>query len=229
MPPTPRSSHASSPAELLEQNEAERRGTPFLFYRDGDGAQRILRLDEQATPVTLGRGEGNDVCLDWDDNVSRLHAELVRIGGEWALVDDGLSRNGSYLNGERVATRRRLNDGDVLRLGLTAITYRAPALRDRSSTALASSVPTAAELSPAQRRVLLALARPFREANSFATPATNQQIAEELFLSVDAVKGHLRVMFEKFGVQALPQNQKRARLVERAFLAGVVTERDLER
>jgi hypothetical protein len=46
-------------------------------------------------------------------------------------------------------------------------------------------------------------------------------------LSVDAVKTHLRVLFAKFGVERLPQNQKRIRLVERAFYGGVVSERDL--
>jgi hypothetical protein len=44
---------------------------------------------------------------------------------------------------------------------------------------------------------------------------------------VDAVKAHLRVLFEKFGVSHLPQNEKRLRLVEAAFHSGVVTERDL--
>ena len=51
--------------------------------------------------------------------------------------------------------------------------------------------------------------------------------SDELFLSVEAVKTHLRVLFGKFGVEDLPQNQKRARLVERAFQTGIVNERDL--
>ena len=59
------------------------------------------------------------------------------------------------------------------------------------------------------------------------TPATNQQIATELFLSVEAVKTHLRALGVKFGVQDLPQNQKRTKLVERAFATGVITHHDL--
>ena len=48
-------------------------------------------------------------------------------------------------------------------------------------------------------------------------------------LSVEAVKTHLRTLFQRFGVEDLPQNAKRARLVELAFETGVVVPRDLER
>jgi DNA-binding CsgD family transcriptional regulator len=85
----------------------------------------------------------------------------------------------------------------------------------------------AAGVSPAQKRVLIALCRPFKDSAAFATPATNQQIADELTLSVEAVKTHLRALFEKFGVTELPQNQKRVGLVERALQSGLVAERDL--
>ena len=54
-------------------------------------------------------------------------------------------------------------------------------------------------LTPAQRRVLVALCRPFKD-STYATPATNQQIADELVVSVDAVKSTLRALFEVFGV-----------------------------
>ena len=86
---------------------------------------------------------------------------------------------------------------------------------------------TAAGVSPAQKRVLVALCRPFKDGAAFATPSTNGDIADELHLSVDAVKTHLRALFEKFGVEDLPQNQKRVALVERALQSGLISERDL--
>ena len=82
-------------------------------------------------------------------------------------------------------------------------------------------------LTEAQKRVLYALCRPFRDSTAFVTPPTNEQIGKELFLSVDAVKKHLRALFQKFGVEHLPQNEKRARLVERAFAAGLISGQDL--
>jgi pSer/pThr/pTyr-binding forkhead associated (FHA) protein len=84
--------------------------------------------------VTLGRGPAADVWLAWDDQVSRVHAQLDRVGDDWLVVDDGLSANGTFLNDERVSGRRRLRDGDVLRIGGTELVYRAPLEGDGSAT-----------------------------------------------------------------------------------------------
>jgi hypothetical protein len=227
MPESPIASHASSPQELRERIEAERRGVPFLVYRDGDGHQQLVELRDE-NRRSIGRRPDNDIALVWDRGVSRVHAELERVGGEWTVTDDGLSQNGSYLNGARIVGRRRVHDGDAMRFGETIIVFSAPFERNTEPTsAQASSAPDVASLTETQRKVLIALCRPFRYSGSFATPATNQAIADELFLSVDAVKTHLRVLFQKFGVGDLPQNQKRAQLVWRAFQTGVVNARDL--
>jgi len=53
------------------------------------------------------------------------------------------------------------------------------------------------------------------------------EIADALHLSVDAVKAHLRSLFQRFGIEHLPQNQKRSRLVAEAFQRGMLTQRDL--
>lgn len=82
--------------------------------------------------------------------------------------------------------------------------------------------PTDVRLTDTQLGILAALCRPIASGNHFATPATNQEIADEVFLSVDAVKGHLRTLYRKFGIEDLPHNQKRARLVELAIEGGYV-------
>jgi pSer/pThr/pTyr-binding forkhead associated (FHA) protein len=123
---SPLNPHPSSPAELQARIQAERDGLPFLLLRDGAGTHRVVRLAAAAERLTIGRGEGVDVALDWDDRVSRVHAELERVGDAWALVDDGLSRNGSFVNGKRLRGRRRLDDADELRFGGTRLLYRSP-------------------------------------------------------------------------------------------------------
>jgi pSer/pThr/pTyr-binding forkhead associated (FHA) protein len=214
-------------AELKARTEAERTGVPFLLYRDGEDRQRLFSFERDVVQASVGRRETSDLVLDWDDQVSRLHAQFERVEQDWTVVDDGLSRNGTFVNGERLTGRRRLSDGDSLRFGATTMIFRSPQVDEQAGTAVASQIPTAVDLSTTQRRVLVALCRPYKDGTAFATPATNQQVADELFLSVDAVKTHLRVLFAKFGIEQLPQNQKRIRLVERAFYAGLITERDL--
>jgi pSer/pThr/pTyr-binding forkhead associated (FHA) protein len=218
---------ATSATELKAQIEAEREGRPFLVYRDGADAQRILALTDGAGEIWVGRREAADVRLDWDEEVSGLHAQLEIVRGDCTVVDDGLSRNGSYVNGERVRGRKLLRDGDVIRFGRSLVLYRAPGAAGGDSTVISADLLEAGGISPAQRRVLVALCRPYKDGASFATPATNQGIGDELHLSVDAVKTHLRALFEKFGVGDLPQNQKRVALVERALQSGLVSERDL--
>jgi pSer/pThr/pTyr-binding forkhead associated (FHA) protein len=226
MPESPISPHLATPAELKERLALEREGQPFLAYRDEAGSQRLTRLP-RAREITIGRDSDTDVSLEWDQHVSGLHAELRRAGGEWLVVDDGLSRNGTFVNEERVVGRRRLRDRDQVRVGRTVLVFRDPIARPRRSTAVASEAESHPELSPAQRRVLVSLCRPFHEGDAFARPPTNQQIADELFLSVAAVKTHLRLLFQRFGVEDLPHNEKRARLARLALESGAVSSADL--
>ncbi|HEX4279574.1 MAG TPA: FHA domain-containing protein [Solirubrobacteraceae bacterium] len=213
-----------SPTELKEVIAAERTGHPFLVWRTEDGEQRLLLLDQANWRVSIGRDPAADVPLPWDAEVSRTHALLEQVGRGWMLVDDGLSRNGSFVNGARVVGRRRLTDKDRLVVGATTVTYRETS-GGTTQTASAIDTPAAILLSPMQRKVLIALVRPVHESDS-ATPATNRQIAEEVFLTVDAVKAHLRVLFERYGLSELPQNEKRARLVATVLDAGVLLPRE---
>jgi pSer/pThr/pTyr-binding forkhead associated (FHA) protein len=188
--------------------------------------QRILVVPEGQRELWIGRSDGADLRLPWDREVSKLHAQLEFVGGDCTLVDDGLSTNGSFVNEERVSGRRRLDDGDVLRIGRTRILFRSPG-EAQESTVVASEAITAAGVSPAQKRVLVALCRPFKDGATFATPASNAEIAAELHLSVDAVKTHLRALFEKFGLAEVPQSQKRVTLVQRVMQSGLIGPRDL--
>jgi hypothetical protein len=199
----------------------------YLVYQDENAHQRSFPLDVDAERVRIGRGEVAELRLAWDKEVSRVHAELEQLGDTWAVIDDGLSANGTYVNGERLAGRRRLAAGDEIRVGGTGLVFRATNEEGSATFIPAVDEAPAVQLSRMQRAVLVALCRPFRVDATKGLPATNQQIADELYVSVDAVKMHLRALFQKFAISELPQNQKRARLAVLAFERGVIGEHDL--
>jgi pSer/pThr/pTyr-binding forkhead associated (FHA) protein len=217
-------SFALSPAERSDLLDADRRGEPYIAYRDRSGSLSLLALEERDR-VAVGRGIESDLSLDWDEEVSRVHALFERVAGRWTIVDDGLSRNGTFVNGQRIVGRRALTDRDVLRFGHTDVLFCAP--EDRmEETPLAKDAARLVRLSEAQRRVLVALCRP-ASAGELLVTASNAEIAGELSVSVEAVRTHLKALFQRFEVPDLPQNRKRSELARRALAAGIVTERDL--
>jgi pSer/pThr/pTyr-binding forkhead associated (FHA) protein len=211
------------PVELQALVLAERERRPFLFLRDADAQLLVHTLD--ADRVVIGRAPGSELEIPWDPRVSGVHAYLENRGNHWMIEDDGLSRNGTFVAGERLQGQRILRDGDVIKVGDTRLGFRHPG----PSQVVATIVGTgdqAPQVSDAQRRVLVELCRPLiTEGRS--TPATNQEIAEHLYLSLAAVKSHLSVLFERFSLNELPQNQKRVLLAQRALEGAIVRAVDL--
>jgi len=204
--------------------ELQRRGVPFLVASDSADRQRIYVLEPHDGVLWIGRGAACDISVDWDASTSRCHAELRRLPECWAIIDDGLSRNGTYVDGARICGRRRLRDGDVVRVGSCELTFR-PAGGSADGTLPAESLAAAPALTPMQRRVLTALCRPLHAAEGPTSPASNAEIAAELVLSIATVKTHIRALFAAFGVEDLPHNRKRMRLAELARRAGLAGER----
>jgi hypothetical protein len=223
----PLAPHSLAPRELKAVLEAERAGEPFLAYRDADRRLDLYVLGRHDGAITVGRRLETDLSIPWDAEVSGLHAALQRLGGEWTIEDDGLSTNGTFVGEARTRGRHRLRNGDRVRVGRTVLVYNAAETGEVGKTATAGERMALPPLTDSQRRVLLALCRPYRDGGRYAAPTSNQQIADEVFLSVDAVKTHLRTLFGRFELTDLPQNQKRARLAEIALEHGIVSDRDL--
>jgi pSer/pThr/pTyr-binding forkhead associated (FHA) protein len=71
-----------------------------------------------AMPVAIGRGGQNEVPLEGDEFASAQHARFEsKRDGLW--VEDIGSTNGTFVNGARVTTPRRLAKGDIVRVGQT--------------------------------------------------------------------------------------------------------------
>jgi hypothetical protein len=74
--------HVATPEELRSRIEAERRGSPFLLYRDGAGEQAILTLEELDPTDDRPPARQRDRA-GVDSEVSRVHAALQRVGEDW--------------------------------------------------------------------------------------------------------------------------------------------------
>lgn len=113
-------------------------GPPFLRYRGpSDGISTYALQGERA--VTIGRTDDADLSLSWDPSVSSVHAQLEPLGSQWLISDDGLSRNGTFVNGQRLGARRRLRDGDLVRVGSTTLSFHDPGAERRDTTTIGDS------------------------------------------------------------------------------------------
>ncbi len=84
----------------------------LLIDRPGAAAlDRLFETDE----VVVGRSKDADLTVD-DSSVSRRHARFYRADDVWFVEDLG-SRNGTELNGRRVAGAERVGSGDVVAVG----------------------------------------------------------------------------------------------------------------
>jgi hypothetical protein len=186
--------------------------TPFLRIED---TGEVVSLRGEVT--TVGRGRGVDIRLD-DPSVSRLHAELVRRGPYVYVVDLGLSRNGTRVNGRPVA-RRVLDDGDVLSFGAARCRIGG-VLREDLAAETELRRPAAPELTRREFDVLTSLCRPALSDEAFAMPATAHEIAVDLVVTEAAVKQHLLRLYQKFRVPEGPN--RRTRLANEVVALGLV-------
>jgi sigma-B regulation protein RsbU (phosphoserine phosphatase) len=94
---------------------------PELTIRTA-GRTRVIRLDGER--YSLGRLRSNDLSFPDDSSLSKQHMALEREGPSWVVLDLG-SRNGTFVNGLRVAGRQRLEPGDAIRAGQTTLKFGA--------------------------------------------------------------------------------------------------------
>jgi hypothetical protein len=184
---------------------------PFLRVEDSG---EVVSLRGEVT--TVGRGRGVDIRLD-DPSVSRLHAELVRRGPYVYVVDLGLSRNGTRVNGRPIA-RRVLSEGDVLSFGAARCRIGGIPQEDLEEAELRRAA--APDLTRREVDVLTALCRPALSDEAFAMPATAHEIATDLVVTEAAVKQHLLRLYQKFRVPEGPN--RRTRLANEVVALGLV-------
>ncbi len=141
----------------------------------------------------------------------------------WSIRDLG-SRNGTYLNGEKITAERVLRSGDEVRVGKSRLLFLE--VRDSGEPVdEATIVAHAGQLPPRLTRrevdVLMVLCRPLVSDDAFPEPASVRRMAGELFVTEAAVKQHLQNLYDKFAIPT--EGDRRVRLANEALRRGAVT------
>ena len=113
-----------------------------LTITSPDGKTKTILLEGDT--LSLGRSGANELCYAEDAGLSRQHMLLERDGEDWTVRDLG-SKNGTFLNGVRIADKQRLKPGDRIVTSRVALTYeqaKAGANRTVFFEGLGSSVPS---------------------------------------------------------------------------------------
>src|SRR5580700_5303864 len=91
-----------------------------LLIHTPDGGTRPLALDRER--FTLGRSSANELCYPEDAGLSRQHLALERDGDTWTVRDLG-SKNGTFVNGNRISSPFALGKNDRVTAGHIALDF----------------------------------------------------------------------------------------------------------
>lgn len=226
----PQRLHWLTPVELKRVMEAAREGLALLLWKD-DVKVLHLRQLRPDTEYFIGRSDDMSVPLSWDGRVSGLHAKLVCAGGEWLVTDDGWSKNGTFVNEERVDRSARLREKDVIRIGRTQLGFRAAVgVRDLPFTTTDTRTRTLPKFDEADRAILVELCRIYftAEPPGQLVSATNKDIALALHLAEVTVSHRLRRMYARADINH-GKNANRTALMQLVIGNSVITARQYER
>jgi pSer/pThr/pTyr-binding forkhead associated (FHA) protein len=104
--------------QVRVRHTAEQKATLRILLPTGDVFDREITQTE----TQMGKGPRNDIVIA-DPAVSAAHAVIRIEDGEYVVSDIG-SRNGTFVNGERISATHALKHGDVIGMGLSKLTFR---------------------------------------------------------------------------------------------------------
>ena len=146
------------------------------------------------------------------------------LGSAWSVRDVG-SRNGTYINGEKISAERVLRSGDELRVGNSRLIFWEVKQADEATfseaTVSVEPVQPPPRLTRRELDVLEVLCRPLVSDDPFPEPASVRRMAGELFVTEAAVKQHLQNLYDKFAIPT--EGDRRVRLANEAIRRGAVT------
>jgi hypothetical protein len=177
----------------------------------------LERIPLQGEGITIGQAPTNDIPLAFDRTVSGVHCVVEPVASRWC-VRDLSSRNGTFVNGERIWWEQPLRAGDEIRVGTVRFVARLDDAGVHGDETVGAE--TGPALTRREREVLIALCSPMFSREVFREPASTRQIASDLVVTEAAVKQHLSRLYDKFAI--FEQEGRRARLANEAIRRGAV-------
>lgn len=218
-PTTPRATH-----EFHLEESVRAKGHAYVRYRDGD-TFRVVSLVPASSVLYIGRDEGCAVRIENDGRVSRRHARLIFGAGQWS-IEDGPSRNGTYVERRRTVGEHILIDGSRISVGRTTLSFHSPATSTIVTTLVEHPTERRLHPTPTQRKVLVELARPFMVRSAeFGVAPTNAAIAAMLGYQVSTIRDAISDLYRQAGLTR-GASEQRAALVRLAIREGSVLPED---
>jgi hypothetical protein len=106
---------------VLQEEKEEAELSASLTCTSGPHAGEVFELRSGIT--TVGRASDNTIALSGDKEMSRRHAVISRESGKF-IIQDQNSLNGTFVNNEQISGPRYLEDGDIIRVGVSILTYQ---------------------------------------------------------------------------------------------------------
>jgi pSer/pThr/pTyr-binding forkhead associated (FHA) protein len=116
-------------AKSLLFRESER----LITVRDGRGMGTIRRDGiKMRKDIRIGRWSGCGIRMDEDDRTaSRHHARVLSEGGEY-FIEDICSASGTFVDGEKIDRKRKLEDGAEIRIGKALMQFRSGGMEGKA-------------------------------------------------------------------------------------------------
>ncbi|HYX82618.1 MAG TPA: FHA domain-containing protein, partial [Gemmatimonadales bacterium] len=143
--------------------------------------------------IGLGRHPLSDVRFDAerDLDVSSRHAAIVRKAEGFVLQDLG-SRNGTFVNGQRITGETLLRDGDVIGFGANGPALEFAVIESESDLPLPTAAERLAERQSSPREVIQARASPSAQSSAVHANASRQSTGVRIAVEVARQTAQLR-------------------------------------
>lgn len=217
-PPVARDTH-----ELDLENEVRAEGRPYVRYRDGV-LFRAVSLSPTASPIDIGRLDACPVRVQSDPLVSRVHARLVYGAGWWSIEDAG-SHNGTFIGDRPIPGETILKDGARFRVGETVLSLHLPESGPAQTAPEEHAEPRLLDPDPTQRKVLVAVARPWLAGHDLPVTPTDADLSRSLECDVTSIAEALTELYEQAGLSS--DVDQRGGLIALAMHERTVTPDDL--